>query len=550
MIRAKWALPTLIGLAACSSEGGSGPGDTADPLLANIDTIVLIYAENHSFDSLFGNFPGAHDLSEVIDEQGASTAEYVPQKDRDGTTVLPKLPKTWSGVAAAGNPKVVPEHMTDDLPNQPFSIERAFVADDGSALTTADVTRDMAHRFFENIMEINGGTNDMFGAWVDAGGLTMGHFDHENSRIFELAQQYVLADNFFQGAFGGSFLNHQYLICACAPSLPASFVDTHLPSFNVLGPNNDKDVPQLARSDSSPASALDGAPLFATGNVAPLDYFGAGDGYRAVNLLHAPFQPSGNPPVADAVDLRYADAAAATTAPAQTQVTVGELLSAKGVSWAWYATAWQAAMTDGMQASSAARSVIYAPGTLRGSPNFQPHHQPYNYYAQFDPALHADERTEHLRDYTQLLSEIEAGTLPHVVYYKPQGNLNQHPGYANADDGDAHIGELVDQLRAGPQWAHMVIVIAYDEYGGQWDHVAPPKGDKYGPGTRIPALIISPYAKAGTVDHTPYDTGSFSRLVTRRFELSTLPGLAARDQALVANGGTKMGDLTNALNLP
>ena len=104
---------------------------------------------------------------------------------------------------------------------------------------------------------------------------------------------------------------------------------------------------------------------------------------------------------------------------------------------------------------------------------------------------------EHLRDYTQLLSEIEAGTLPHVVYYKPQGNLNQHPGYANADDGDAHIGELVDKLRAGSQWAHMVIVIAYDEYGGQWDHVAPPKGDKYGPGTRIPALIISPYAKAG-----------------------------------------------------
>ena len=221
MIRAKWALPTLIALAACSSEGGNaGPADTADPLQAEIDTIVLIYAENHSFDSLFGNFPGAHDLSEVIDAQGASTAEYVPQKDRDGTTVLPKLPKTWSGVAAAGNPKVVPEHMTDDLPNQPFSIERAFVADDGSTLTTADVTRDLAHRFFEHIMEINGGTNDMFGAWVDAGGLTMGHFDHENSRIFELAQQYVLADNFFQGAFGGSFLNHQYLICACAPSLP------------------------------------------------------------------------------------------------------------------------------------------------------------------------------------------------------------------------------------------------------------------------------------------------------------------------------------------
>jgi len=516
----------------------------------DIDTVVLIYAENRSFDGLFGNFPGAHNLSEVIDGQGATTDKYVPQKDRDGTTVLPKLPKTWNGATAAGNPTVVPVDMTDNLANKPFAIESAFVANGGSALTTADVTRDLAHRFFENIMEINGGTNDMFGAWVDAGGLTMGHFDYSNSGLYKLAQQYVLADNFFEGAFGGSFLNHQYLVCACAPSLPASFVASNLPSINVLGPNNAKGVPQLAQTSTSPASALDGAPGFQTGNVAPLDYFGPGDGYRAVNTMQAPYQPSGNPPVANATDLRYANAAAATTVPPQTQATVGELLSAKGVSWAWYAAAWNAATADGMQASTVARSVIYTPSTPKGSPDFQPHHQPYNYYAQFDPASHATERAEHLRDYTRLLTDIAAGTLPHVVYYKPQGNFNQHPGYANADDGDAHIVDLVNKLKASSQWAHMVILITYDEYGGQWDHVAPPKGDKYGPGTRIPALIISPYAKAGTVDHTQYDTASFSRLITRRFQIATLPGLAARDQALTANGAQKMGDLTSALTLP
>jgi acid phosphatase len=155
-----------------------------------------------------------------------------------------------------------------------------------------------------------------------------------------------------------------------------------------------------------------------------------------------------------------------------------------------------------------------------------------------------------MKDYNVLLTDITAGTLPHVVYYKPTGNVNQHPGYANADDGDTHIADLVTKLKAGAQWAHMVIVITYDEYGGQWDHVAPPKGDKYGPGTRIPALIISPYAKTGTVDHTQYDTASISRLITRRFGLTPLPGLVARDTALVANGAAKMGDLTNALTLP
>jgi acid phosphatase len=95
----------------------------------------------------------------------------------------------------------------------------------------------------------------------------------------------------------------------------------------------------------------------------------------------------------------------------------------------------------------------------------------------------------------------------------------------------------------------MVIVITYDEFGGVWDHVAPPQGDLLGPGTRIPALVISPFAKRGYVDHTQYDTASILRLITRRFDLPTLPGLTVRDNALVANGAEPMGDLTDALNL-
>jgi acid phosphatase len=95
----------------------------------------------------------------------------------------------------------------------------------------------------------------------------------------------------------------------------------------------------------------------------------------------------------------------------------------------------------------------------------------------------------------------------------------------------------------------MVIVITYDEFGGQWDHVAPPKGDLIGPGTRIPAIIISPFAKVHTVDHTQYDTASVLRLIDRRFAIAPLPGLTARDNALKANGAPVMGDLTNALTL-
>jgi acid phosphatase len=94
----------------------------------------------------------------------------------------------------------------------------------------------------------------------------------------------------------------------------------------------------------------------------------------------------------------------------------------------------------------------------------------------------------------------------------------------------------------------MVVIVTYDENGGFWDHVAPPKGDRWGPGTRIPALVISPFAKKGFVDHTQYDTTSILRFITTRYSLPKLPGLAARDAALVANGGKPMGDLTNTLD--
>jgi acid phosphatase len=125
--------------------------------------------------------------------------------------------------------------------------------------------------------------------------------------------------------------------------------------------------------------------------------------------------------------------------------------------------------------------------------------------------------------------------------------LNQHPGYASVAEGDAHLAALVSKLQASPQWAHMVIIITYDEFGGFWDHVVPPKADLLGPGTRIPALVISPFAKRHFIDHTQYDTGSVLRLISRRFDLPTLRGLAARDAALKARGAEPMGDMTPSL---
>ena len=538
-------------LGGCARDRIAVSGDnsaTTRALRAKIDTIVVIYAENRAFDNLFGDFPGAHGLSDVVDENGRPRTSYVPQLDRDGS-VLANLPPTWGGVTAAGIQPVVTEAESAGLPNAPFSIEHAFTAQ-GKTLSTSTVTRDLVHRFFEHQMQIDGGKNDGYAAWSDAGGLAMGHYDYSRSALYSLAREFVLADNFFQGAFGGSFLNHQYLICACAPLYPDADSAAAKPSIALL----DQDaaghyLPRLKLAANAQASALDGPPSFArNGNITPPNYFGDGRFY-AVNTMQPAYQPSGNPPAADDADFLFADPMKATTLPPQTQATIGDSLDAKHVRWVWYAGAWDAALADGRQPPSKTRAAIYAPPYPGGNPDFQPHHQPFDYYARFDPVAHAATRAAHLQDYGALLGDAAAGRLPAVVFYKPQGNLNQHAGYASVADGDAHIAELVAKLRSSPQWPHMVIVITYDEFGGAWDHVAPPHGDLLGPGARIPALIISPFAKRGTVDHTQYDTASIQRLITRRFDLAVLPGVTLRDQSLAAHGAPPMGDLTNALDL-
>ena len=451
--------------------------------IAGIEHIVVIYAENRSFDNLYGLFPGANGLA------NASPATYV-QVDRDGRE-LPRLPPVWKGSAAD------PAFPTN-LPNKPFRIDGPPIN-----LPLSVATRDVVHRFYQNQEQIDGGRNDRFAATSDAGGLALGYYDGSNLPLWPWARDYVLADDFFMGAFGGSYLNHFWLVCACTPE--------------------DRNAPPALRAEidargwlrtkpNSPASALDGAPVFVRdGDVTP-------DGY-SVNTEQPPWQPSRVPPARDG-DPRGTDRGQHTLPP-QTQKTIGDTLSAKGVTWAWYSGAWNVALADGMQPPDAPRKVIAT--SANGAPYFVTHHQPFNYFARFAPGT--KDREEHLKDYTDLAADIDGATLPQVTFYKPQGTLNEHPGYADVLSGDIHIAQLITKIKASPLWPTTAIIVTYDENGGFWDHVAPPVGDRWGPGSRIPTLIISPLGKRGVVDHTHYDTTSIVKFITRRFALEPLPGV-------------------------
>ncbi|MYM29538.1 acid phosphatase [Duganella sp. CY15W] len=505
---------------------------TAGAALANIKNIVVIYAENRGFDNLYGLFPGANGVPGV---NPTSTGGYVAQKDYDNST-LPVLPPTWGGMTAAGQSLVITQAQSANLANKPFQIDDANSA---ISMPQSVITRDLVHRFYNNQMQINGGANDKFAAYSDAGGLTMGYYDGSKMKMWDIAKQYALADNLFIGAFGGSFLTHQYLICACAPQYPNADKSVASGSIAKIDLDSKGNFLRLTPSATAPASVLNGAPAYANdGAITPADSSGM---FYAVNTMQPPYQPSSNAPSGDDSTRLFADTNKSNTLPPQTQKNIGDLLTAKSVDWAWYAGAWK----DSLAAGTAAPR-----GAFTNPPNFQFHHQPFNYFANMDPVKFPAYRAAHLKDYdTQFVADAAAGTLPAVAFYKPQGNLNQHAGYASVADGDAHIADVIAKLKKSPQWKNMLVIVTYDENGGFYDHAAPPKGDRWGPGTRVPAIIVSPYVKKGTVDHTQYDSASILRAITHRFNLPVLDGLTTRDKALATSGAKPMGDFSAALAL-
>ncbi|NIF76981.1 acid phosphatase [Paraburkholderia sp. Cy-641] len=526
-----------LALAGCKTgEGlaGNGPPRSAADLRLDaalhdqVKNIVVIYAENRSFANLYGHYPG---VQHPLDAVGAE--RYV-QLDRDGKTPLPRLPAIWGGLVpqaqeVGGKRYMIGEKDLEPLHNRPFQIVDAH----GKPLPNGVITRDLIHRFYQNQMQINAGRNNQFAAWGDSGGLVMGHYrsSADTLRLWNLAQQYTLCDNFFMAAFGGSWLNHIFLISAQAPYYP----DIHNSPAKKMVSVLDGDDPagtRLKLAANSPASALDGPPKFVNDGAFTPDGYG-------VNTMAPPYQPSSVRP-AEGGDTAFADPSDPRVMPPQHYATIGDRLTARGVDWAWYSGAWQYALDH---------------RDTGAVPDFQYHHQPFNYFANYAPGTEA--RRRYLRDgglgndasTNRLIADIDAGRLPTVTFYKPQGDLNMHAGYADVESGDRHIATLIEHIQRGPQWQNTVVIVTVDENGGWWDHVAPPVGDRWGPGSRVPALVISPLAKKGYVDHTVYDTNSILRFITRVHGLAPLDGVVARDKAFASNGLAPLGDLTASLDL-
>jgi acid phosphatase len=498
---------------------------TALQKLAKVKHIVVLYEENHSFDNLFGGWEGVRGLS-------AAPASHTTQVNEAGAPYtcllqddvnLAALPSTCSDsttgstfTSAFGNTPftiddfIKPSDTTcPPNPNAAFSAPNGFKKGTGSP---GGCTRDIVHEFYQEQYQLNDGQQNRYVTGSDAVGLVMGHYDTKALPLYAYLHQvghphYVIADDFFQGAFGGSFLNHQWLIAA----QPPVYVNPPANLHAIIDSNGMPTAYPLYK----PTGPVQRQPLTV---VCPSPVANRACGDYAVNTMQPSVQPFGT---------------FGAKLPLQTNTTIGDRLTAKGLDWAWYAGGWSnaAGVVNGPGWTNGPGPTCSDPNAIPKSPYpycpdglFQFHHQPFNYYANYAPGTPG---RAHLQDEQAFIQTLQASSkscgLKPVSFDKPMS--------------EDHLVTLLKLIEGSACAKDTMVVVTYDEFGGQWDHVSPPgqggapgPHDIFGPGTRIPAVVLSPnlpYRFA--VDHTEYDTTSIIATIEKRWGLAPL---ATRDAAV------------------
>jgi len=549
------ALALAVAVAA-PALGDEAPPDRSDKL-GKVKHIVVIYQENHSFDNLFGGWEGVNGLANAdaahTTQVSQAGAPYSCLKQNDVKLTSPAPLATTCTDTTTGT------SFASAFTNQPFAIDDYVAPTDSScpapgrpsgppgvangAGQPGGCIEDIVHRYYQEQYQLDGGKQDRYTTGSDAIGLTQGYYRTQQLPLYAYLHEpghprYAVEDDFFQAAFGGSFLNHQWLIAAATPTFPnppaslRSTIDSNgmvmnYPLYTATGAVSDKSV----TATCAQSAAVGRSDL------------GCGD--YAVNTAQPQYQPFSP------------GTAAANRLPAQTAPTIGDELSAAGVDWAWYAGGWSNANGDvdgpgwtNGHGPTCADSHAFATAVYPNCPDrlFQFHHQPFNYFASFAPGTAA--RAAHLRDEDEFIDAAASSTqngcnLKPVSFVKPIGAENEHPGYASETAGSSHLVDLLRAIEDGGCRKDTMVITTYDEFGGAWDHVPPPgqggtdgPHDVWGPGTRIPAVVMAP-SLLGTeaIDHTQHDTTSILATIEHRFGLDPL---GSRDGAVA--------DLSSAFN--
>ena len=462
-----------------------------------IKHLVVIYQENSSFDRYFATYPVA------LNPPGEPSFHARP-----GTPSVNGLTETLR----TRNPNAA----------QPFRFARrqAF-------------TCDMNHDYTSEQKSYNAGLVDRFVEETegrpfnprqtcpqDAEGnyiAVMGHFDGNTvTALWHYAQYFALSDNHFASMFGESTRGALNLIAGDVYGVlcgPRGVVKA------VSGPAVEGDVPECGR----PADSTE-TPAPTNGTLATL----LDDADPYWDICSAP-EASSLPPVA------------------LSGRTVGDLLSAAGITWGWFQDGFALGPDGRCSASHVMEAFDRATGVDPATDtyvlqDYVPHHEPFQYFASTANPRHLpptsaamvgwQDQANHQYDLAWFWRAADAGNLPAVSFLKARRSQDGHPGNSNPLDEQVFLVETLNRLQRLPQWESMALIIAWDDSDGWYDHVMPPivnhsateldhgcgpatmgPPGRCGYGPRLPLLVISPWARENYVSHALSDQTSILRFI-------------------------------------
>jgi phospholipase C len=418
------------------------------------------------------------------------------------------------------------------LPNGPFQLT-------GPNLPYDSYTGDTAHRFYQmwqqsdcsrqNATEDNptGCLNDLYpfvmttygGPTADHGGgtsLAFYNMQDEDAPLFKkLADEYTISDNYHQPGQGGTGIQHVFLGTGDDiywsdgtgnPTVP--------PTTQIANPNPQSGTNNQYTVDGRFSNCSD---LFNAPGVLPIVQYldslpyaveanCAAEHYYMLNNTNPGFLPNG------LVDTK--GIASGGSIPPSSVRTIGDALNDKGISWAYYGAAYNAAVNLANGSTDPADAVGL---TYCNICNFES----YATSIMGDPT----QRTAHIKDATDFYAAVGNDTLPAVSFIKPDGLLDGHPASSKVILLEGMLQKILNTLDGNPELkAETAVFITFDEGGGYYDSGFIQPLDFFGDGPRIPLVVVSPYSTGGRVVHSYTDHASILKFIERNWGLLPLTG--------------------------
>ena len=354
----------------------------------------------------------------------------------------------------------------------------------------------------------NGGSNSMAFYNVQLGDAPI---------LKKLADAFSMSDNYHQPAMGGTAMQHIYLGSGDSIFWSDGHGNATMPPSHIADPdpipgtNNQYIVD--ANFDGNLANCSDPAQP----GIAPIrDYLAslsrhpdpkcAAGHFYMINNNAPGFLPDGT--------LDSAGIAKGGSMPPSTVRTIGEALNEKGISWAYYGGAYNAAVALTKDPSSTLATVQIGQ-TYCNICNFE----------SYASAIMADptQRAAHIKDETDFFAAVDNDALPSISFVKPDGLLDGHPASSKLDLFEAMVEKVFDHLDGKPELeAETAVIITVDEGGGYYDSGYIQPLDFFGDGPRIPLIIVSPFTRGGHINHTYTDHVSILKFIERNWDLRPL----------------------------